>query len=72
MSPWLTVKDAAQRIRHSTGFVYRALWAEQEKAGSGLIGRQLVEPNGTWLIHIDDLDAWVSGKSRPRRLRRSA
>jgi len=71
-SPWLTVQEAADRIRRHRNYIYKALWAEQAKAGSGLRGRQLVEPQGSWLIHLDDLDAWVSGDVAPRRLKRSA
>lgn len=65
-SPWLTTKDAAARIRRHPNYIYKGLWS------GALRGRQLVEPQGSWLIHVDDLDAWVEGKSAPRRLRKSA
>lgn len=71
-SPWLTVQEAADRARRHRNYVYKALWADQEKPGSGLKGRQQVEPQGSWLIHVDDLDAWLSGDPAPRRLRRTA
>lgn len=71
-SPWLTVQEAADRVRRHRNYIYKALWANQEKQGTGLKGRQMVEPQGSWLIHVDDLDAWASGDAAPRRLRRTA
>lgn len=71
-SPWLTVQEAADRVRRHRNSVYKALWAEQAKPGSGLRGRQLVEPQGSWLIHVDDVDAWVAGEAPARRLKRPA
>jgi hypothetical protein len=66
-SPWLTPREAAERARCSRESVYEALWRHQEKPGSGLKGRQKTAPQGAWLIHIDDLDAWTGGEPPPRR-----
>lgn len=73
-SPWRTVNEAAEYARRHRNYILAALHAEELKAGSGLKGRQ---PGGKrkgciWLIHINDLDAWIEGKSAPRRLGRTA
>lgn len=66
-SPWFTVAEAADRARCSRNTVLLALHAEQLKKGSGLLGRQRTEPKGYWLIHIDDLDDWICGRSSKER-----
>jgi hypothetical protein len=66
-SPWLTPREAAERARCSRESVYEALWLHQEKPDSGLKGRQKTAPQGAWLIHIDDLDAWTAGEPAPKR-----
>lgn len=68
-SPWLVVNEAAAYARRNRNYILAALHAEELKPGSGLKGRQ---PGGNrkgciWLIHINDLDAWIEGKSVPRR-----
>ncbi|NIL77674.1 helix-turn-helix domain-containing protein [Rhodococcus sp. B10] len=71
-SPWLTAQEAADRARCHRETIYTALHDEELKRGTGLVGRQRKAPKGAWLIHVDDLDAWVSGTSASRTLRRSA
>lgn len=61
-SPWFTIPEAAERARCHRNTVLEAPHAEELKLGSGLKGRQ---PGGkrkgcTWLIHIEDLDAWIT------------
>lgn len=59
-SPWFTVAEAANRARCAPNTIRLALHAEQLKKGSGLVGRQRTAPQGAWLIHINDLDAWIT------------
>lgn len=66
-SPWLSPLEAAERSRCHRNVIYDALWLHQEKPGSGLKGRQRTAPHGSWLIHIDDLDAWTAGEPPPKR-----
>ncbi|MGF0311187.1 helix-turn-helix domain-containing protein [Rhodococcus sp. IEGM1428] len=69
-SPWLTAQEAADRARCHRETIYDALHQDELKAGTGLCGRQRTAPKGAWLIHVDDLDAWVSGEASSRRMRR--
>ncbi|WP_442970897.1 helix-turn-helix domain-containing protein [Rhodococcus sp. Leaf278] len=66
-SPWLTPSEAADRARFHRETIYDALHQEELKPGTGLRGRQHKAPNGSWLIHIDDLDAWACGEPTPKR-----
>lgn len=68
-SPWLSPREAAERARCHRIAIYKALWLHQEKAGRGLAGRQRNAPQGAWLIHIEDLDAWADGEPPPKRQR---
>jgi hypothetical protein len=70
-SPWLSPLEAAERSRCHRSVIYDALWLHQEKPGSGLKGRQRTAPHGSWLIHIDDLDAWAAGEPMPDRRRKT-
>ncbi|WP_230597306.1 helix-turn-helix domain-containing protein [Rhodococcoides fascians] len=66
-SPWLSPREAAEHARCHRQSIYNALYQEELKAGSGLKGRQKTAPQGAWLIHIDDLDAWTAGEPPPKR-----
>lgn len=70
-SPWLTTKEAAERARCHRDTIYDALHQEELEKGTGLRGRQRKAPNGSWLIHVDDLDAWIGGEPAPQRLPRT-
>ncbi|MDJ0426017.1 hypothetical protein QNA19_08815 [Rhodococcus fascians] len=68
-SPWLSTQEVAERARCHRQSIYDALWLHEDKPGSGLKGRQKTAPQGAWLIHIDDLDAWAAGDPPPKRRR---
>jgi helix-turn-helix protein len=55
VSPWLTVKEAAPYSKRSANTIKNAL-----REGS-LIGSQ-TKPGGIWVIHVDNLDAWIKGE----------
>lgn len=57
-TPWLTPVEAAQRARRHKSAILEALRSQE------LRGYQAVK-RGRWLIHIDDLDAWVRGETAP-------
>ena len=59
-SPWFTVAEAANTARCAPNTIRKALHAEQLKEGSGLVGRQHTAPQGSWLIHMNALDAWIT------------
>lgn len=54
-SPWYEVPEAAQYARRHPQTIKNAL-----RDGS-LRGSQTVK-NGKWLVHRDDLDAWLRGE----------
>lgn len=66
-TPWMTVDEARVYARMGKNQVYAACRTGQLKA------RQTVAPQGKWLIHRDDLDAWLRsdiGGKPARRNRR--
>lgn len=62
-SPWFSVAVAADYSGYSTDTVYAAL-----RAGD-LAGSQRTAPRGTWRIHRDAVDRWLSGETPTSRLR---
>ena len=54
-TPWLTVPEAAAYAKRHTQTIKNAL-----RDGS-LRGSQ-TQRNGKWLVHRDDLDAWLRGE----------
>jgi excisionase family DNA binding protein len=52
---WLTTKDAATYAKRSTAFITRALRSGELRGNQP--GRK-----GTWLVHREDLDAWIRGE----------
>jgi hypothetical protein len=54
-SPWFTVKTAIPYSHRSGGLITRAL-------REGTLRGSQTKANGTWLIHRDDLDAWLRGE----------
>ena len=54
-TPWLEVPEAAEYARRHTQTIKNAL-----RDGS-LRGSQ-TKRNGKWLVHRDDLDAWLRGE----------
>ncbi|WP_411742339.1 helix-turn-helix domain-containing protein [Rhodococcus sp. IEGM 1330] len=66
-SPWLSTREAGERARCHRQSIYDALHQEELKPGSGLKGRQRKAPQGAWLIHVDDLDAWAASEPPPKR-----
>lgn len=54
-TPWLKIKEAAAYSRKSKSLISDAL-----RCGE-LRGNQ-TKANGTWLVHRDDLDAWIRGE----------
>ncbi|RYE43685.1 MAG: DNA-binding protein [Hyphomicrobiales bacterium] len=62
-SPWLTVDEAKAYARCGKNHIYSAC-----RTGV-LAARQSVAPQGKWLIHRDDLDAWLRADTKPVRRR---
>lgn len=63
-SPWMTIDEAKSYARLGKNQIYEACRTKKLKA------RQTVAPQGKWLIHRDDLDAWLRGETigpPPRR-----
>jgi excisionase family DNA binding protein len=57
-SPWLTPDEAAEYIRRKRTTIYKLI-SERQIASH--------HPDGSTLLHVDDLDKWVS-KSRREAL----
>lgn len=55
-SPWRTPEEVAVIARRKTSTINKAL-----RAGE-LRGRQPGGKGGKWLVHIDDVDAWIRGE----------
>jgi hypothetical protein len=64
-SPWLGTTEGAKYAKRHPKTLLRAL-----RQGE-LRGFQSKKPNGTWRIHIDDIDAWVRGE-KPKVTRRAS
>lgn len=66
-SPWLRVKDASTYSKRSPSLILAAL-------RSGELPGSQTKRGGTWVVHRDDLDAWMRGEkadtSAPRVARR--
>lgn len=54
-SPWHTVDESAAYAKRHPMTVYNALQAGELKGHQSKKGAK-------WLIHIDDLDAWIRGE----------
>lgn len=69
-SPWLTVPEAAAYSRVGRSKIYDAC------RGGGLTATQTHAPKGTWIVHRDRIDEWISDgmpmAARPVRRLRSA
>lgn len=63
-SPWLTIDEAKEYARLGKNQIYTACRTHRLKA------RQSVAPQGKWLIHRDDLDAWLRGETSEQPIRR--
>lgn len=53
-TPWMKVAEAAEYTRRSKTIIFAAL-------RSGELRGNQRKSAGTWLIHRDDLDAWLRG-----------
>lgn len=65
-SPWMTTKETAEYAGRCKDTVLAAL-----RRGE-LDGSQQSGVNGTWRIHVQDVDRWIRGERKPRRHLRSA
>lgn len=65
-SPWLTIDEAKEYARLGKNQIYTACRTRRLKA------RQTVAPQGKWLIHRDDLDAWLRGEIVEKPTRRTS
>ncbi|MYV26343.1 helix-turn-helix domain-containing protein [Rhodococcus sp. DSM 6344] len=63
-SPWMTVPEAKTYARVGKHQIYQACRTKKLKA------RQQTEPHGVWIIHRDDLDAWLRGETSEQPIRR--
>lgn len=54
-TPWLTLAESAAYSKRGKNTVWQAL------AAGELRGNQTGR-NGKWLVHRDDLDAWIKGE----------
>ena len=68
-SPWRTVPEAVTHARRSASTILTAL-------RTGELRGSQTKRGGTWLVHVDDLDAWMRGETAdvrvPRVARRTA
>lgn len=55
-SPWRSPEEVAVIARRKTSTINKAL-----RAGE-LRGRQPGGKGGKWLVHVDDVDAWIKGE----------
>ena len=65
-SPWLTIDEARTYAKAGKNQIYTACRTGRLKA------RQTVAPQGKWLIHRDDLDAWLRGDTAAKPARRNS
>jgi excisionase family DNA binding protein len=60
-SPWLTIPEAQAYARRSYSTISDAL-------RSGEMRGSQTKRGGTWLVHTDDLDAWLRGEKADARV----
>lgn len=62
----MTVAEAKIYARVGKHQIYEACRTKKLKA------RQRTEPHGVWIIHRDDIDAWLRGETTEAPIRRRA